>query len=218
MSKFNMKDYFQQIKKTVFILSVTANIVCMFIFFTPFTEQLYKPLIVDEPYEKSEVIVILSAGVYESGTLGFKTMVRIEKGIRLYRNNIASQIICAGGISVKKTNTTIARAMKELLILFGVPDEDILVQDETINTYRDISGIIDKYSDKYDFSKAIFVTSSYHTYRVKKILKKKKIDATVVSAHAWELKPKKWSERADLFREILREYAAICYFGMKGWI
>jgi len=41
--------------------------------------------------------------------------------------------------------------MKETLITYGVTNE-------TINTYNDITYLLNKYADKFDFNNSIFVT------------------------------------------------------------
>jgi len=180
--------------------------------------MLYKPLIVDETVGNSEVIVVLTCGGYDSGLPTFRTLVRLRKGLELYSRKVSDKIICAGGDQLIEAGISSSQSMKETLISYGVPDENILVQDETINTYNDITYLLNKYADKFDFDNSIFVTSSYHTYRTKKILEKKKIDASVVSAEPYELGAIYWSEKMDLFKEVAREYMAICYFKIRGYI
>ncbi len=199
-------------------MSVGINIFFAIILFTPLTEQLYKPLIVNEQPIKSEVIVVMSAGAYESGLPDFGTMVRLRKGLELYHNGWADRIICAGGIRYENINKSIAELMKQTLILYGVPPVNIKIQDETINTYNDIRYLTKNCEPDFDFNKAMFVTSSYHTYRVKRILHKMGLNASVISAEPFELMPTACSQRMDLFRNIIREYMAICYFKLRGYI
>ncbi|MDY6973373.1 MAG: YdcF family protein [Thermodesulfobacteriota bacterium] len=201
-----------------FSISVALNVFLAVVLFTPLTEQLYKPLIVDERPIKSDVIVVLSAGAYGSGLPDFETMVRLRKGLILYREGWADRIICAGGTRLGEEKESIAELMRETLILYGVPPESILTQDETINTYNDITYLLKKYQAAFDFNNAVFVTSSYHTYRVKKILKKKDLDSIVASVEPYELYPHVRSERPVLFCRIIREYLAICYFILRGYI
>lgn len=206
------------IRGIVIGISLSINLCLFIILFTPFTEQLYKPLIVDEPVKKSEVIVILTCGGYDSGLPTFRSLIRIRKGLELYNNNWADKIICAGGDRLVEAGISSAQAMKQTLISYGVQRENIFVQDETINTFNDITYLLKKFERNFNFNNAVFVTSSYHTYRTKKILEKKQIKASVISAEPYELNPVVWSEKMDLFKEVAREYMAICYFKIKGWI
>lgn len=206
------------VRKLVIGISLSINLFLIVIIFTPLTEQLYKPLIIDEKPEKSEVIVILSAGIYDDGLPDFGTMVRIRKGLELYRNHHADKIICAGGIKPEGLDISIAEAMKSTLVLHGVPAENVLTEDETINTYNDITYLLKKFESMFNFNNSIFVTSSYHTYRTKKILDKKRVTALIVSANPYELKPISRLERLSLFKSVIREYMALCYFKIQGWV
>lgn len=208
----------RRVKGFIFGSSVIFNMLIFAILFTPLTEQLYKPLKVSEQLQKSEVIVIPSGSGYECGALGFMTEVRLRKGLELYLDGWADKIICSGGSRFTGINKSIAELMRETLILYGVPPDDILTQDETINSYNDISYLLKKYEDNFDFNRSIFVTSSFHTYRVRQILRKKNIAVLVVSAEPYELRPRIWSERLELFRVVIREYLAICYFRLRGYI
>ena len=205
------------VRKIVIYTCLSINLFLIVILFTPLTELIYKPLIVNEKARKSEVIVILSAGIYNNGLPGFGTLVRLRKGLELYRNKLADKIICAGGIRAKGIDITIAEAMKKTLILYGIPDENILTEDETINTYNDITYLLKKFKSRFDFDNSIFVTSSYHTYRTRKILDKKEVNARVISANPYELEPISRLERLSLFKLVIREYMALCYFKLHGW-
>lgn len=208
----------KSVRNLILTASLTLNLFIAVIILTPMTEQLYKPLIVDEPVQKSEAIIVLSGCSYRTGLPAFMTLTRLRRCIELYRDQWADKIICLGGTRLKEIDKSIAEIMKETLILNGIPEEDILVQDETMNTYNDISRLLVKFNKEFDFNKAIFVTSSFHTYRVKKILEKKGIDAIVVSAEPYELYPHFKTSRLAFFRVVAREYLAICYFKIKGWI
>ena len=208
----------KSVRNLILTVSLMLNLCIAIIILTPLTEQLYKPLIIDEPLRKSEAIIVLSGCIYRSGLPAFMTLTRLRKARELYRNKWADKIICIGGTRLDKINKSVSEVMKETLILNGIAEEDILIQDETRNTYDDISRLLVKFDKEFDFNKTIFVTSSFHTYRVKKILEKKRINAIVVSAEPYELYPHFKTSRLALFRIVAREYLAICYFKIKGWI
>lgn len=214
MSKPDGKARF---KKNLIFLSLTINAIIAIILFTPLTEALYKPLIVDDTPLKSEAIVILASSVYQDGFPGFRTIARLMKGLDLFRQGYAPKIICIGG-KYSGINSSTAVSMKKTLILYGINKENILVQDNTLNTYYDLSAVLEKFKNDFNFNRVIFVTSSYHTYRVKKVLEKKGIQPLIVSANKYELNPQLWAERWGLFREVAREYIAIVYFKLRGWI
>jgi uncharacterized SAM-binding protein YcdF (DUF218 family) len=206
------------IKNIIIVFSLIINLIMAVIFFTPLTEELYKPLLVNEPLRKSEAIIVLSGDGYSCGVLGMLTMTRINKALEVYRDKWADEILCVGGKWFPKINKSISEVMKEYLILYGIPEKNISVCDETNGTYYDINYMLKKFDKRFNFNNAIFVTSSFHTYRVKRILQKQGIKAIVVSAEQYELYPNFWATRFDLFKIIVREYLAIFCSKIKGWI
>jgi uncharacterized SAM-binding protein YcdF (DUF218 family) len=206
------------IKRLVIIVSLILNVGLAIVLFTPLSEQLHKGLIFNEEPKESQVIVVLSGGFHEPGIPGHQTCIRLLKGLEIYRDGWADNIICAGGTRLESNGKSVAQVMKETLVLWGVPEGNVLVQDESINTYNDITYLLNKFAGQFDFDQALFVTSAYHTYRVKRILDKKNLQSAVISASPWELHPYVWTERLDLFRKVAREYGAICYFWLRDWI
>lgn len=185
---------------------------------SPIVELLYRPLTVNDLPEQCEAIVILSSDFFDSGLPALRTYTRLTKGHELYRKGLAPLIVCAGGNRIPATENSFAGAMKQTLVSWGVAEKAVLVQDETINTYNDIRYLTQRSGMKINFNRTVFVTSSYHTLRVKMILNKMGLRAKVVSADPIEMHPNNWSIRVDFFREVLREYGALVYFKCKGWI
>jgi len=188
------------------------------VYFTPLSEYLHSTLYREEKPKKSDVIVILSGGMYKSGTLTFDSIIRIKKGFELYKSNMAAFIICTGGLVSLETNKSIAEAMREALLLYGVPVNKVLVQDDTINTYNDITAVIKRYKDSFNFNNSLFVTSAYHTFRTKKILQAKGISARVIASEAYEQYPSGWFERSYFFWSVAREFLSIIYFKLNGYM
>lgn len=182
-------------------------------------KALIMPLVTDEPLESHhEAIVILSCNVYRGDILGIRSHVRILKGLELFQKGIAPRIICTGGIRPDSNGRSIAATMKQSLVRYGVPQTAIFIQDRTRNTYDDLADTIRLFNSRIEFDKAIFVTSSYHTYRVRKMLNALNTKGRVVSAAPIELFPLTWTIRLDSLREVVREYLAIAYSFLLGKI
>lgn len=214
----------KKVKFTIFILSLFLNSCLFIILFTPITELLYKPLIVDEKPQKSEVIVILSSTDAFDTTNGFpdfSTLARLQKGLQLYRDGYADKIICTGGSKLKSTQKSYAQIMKDTLLLYGIPENDIHIQDDiegNWNYYKNLLEMVKTFKGKYDFDNSIIVTSSQNTYRIKKLFLKQNIKAIVVSAEKYALRPSNWHERFGLFRDVANEYWAVSLFYALGRI
>ncbi|MBF0193642.1 MAG: YdcF family protein [Magnetococcales bacterium] len=200
-------------------LSILAWLGVAVILFTPLTEILYKPLIVDEPPGQGEVIVVFSSGFFPDDLPDFATSVRLRRGVELYRKGVAPKILCLGGGWFSKEGLTLSQAMaQELRNHYYIPAEDIIALSETDHTYDDITSMVAKFGDQFNFNNAVYVSSAYHTFRIKKILLKKGITGPVVAAAAYELYPRKAIERIYSFRKVSREYAAIIYSWLFGWL
>jgi len=215
-----MHDVKSSIKSVLIQAGIVCNLFIFVVLFLPVTEILYKPLMHDDIISSSkyQAIVVLAAGMYRSGSPDYRTLVRLKKGQELYRQGKADKIICIGGIMAGNPSKSIAVVMKDTLVAHGIVPQDIFVDDGTTHTYNDISHMLDKFGKDIDFNSAIFVTSSYHTFRVKKILEKKRLRAQVASAEPYELYPHEITERVGLFAEVIREYVAVGYSWLKGWI
>ncbi|MBF0428935.1 MAG: hypothetical protein HQL94_08440, partial [Magnetococcales bacterium] len=95
------------------------NLIVASILFTPLTEMLAQPLIVDEPVRPSPVAVVFSAGWVTPNIMDYRTLIRLQKGLELYKTGLAKKIICLGGIALpdqKGNPFTIAQGMKNMLL------------------------------------------------------------------------------------------------------
>lgn len=210
------------IKRIIILISLIVNIGLCIILFTPVTEIMHKIIMVSDTPRKSDVIVILSSAFpfnTERGLPGLSTLVRLERGLELYRSGYADKIIALGGIQIKRAKKTTGQLMKERLLLYGVPEEDIILHDDIRGTseyYDNLMLMLEKYKNKVDFNRALFVTSAEHSYRIKKCLLKKLKDPIVVTSEPYELAPD-WGRRFHLFRRVVNEILfAIPEFYFKG--
>ncbi len=206
------------ISKSFTFVSHTLVVGVVVVLFTPFVEFLVKPLIIDEEPQPSNVIIVLSSDFYKSGLPDMETLVRLRKAIQLVEAGWATKIICAGGLWLDDQSLSIAQSMKDTLVINGRDASDILVYDDTINTYNDIHGVLRKYSQTFNLDDSLIVTSAYHTRRVKLILKKMGLKSRVISAEPIELMPRAWSSRLPTFHAVVREYLALLYFKSLGYI
>ena len=203
---------------------IAFTLILLTIFFSPLNEWTYKALMVNTPipFTKGEVIVICSSNFpfdTPNGLPDLSTLVRMDKGIRLYREGYADKIIAFGGIEIPGTGKTTGQAMKERLILYGVPEADIIVQDEVkgrIPYYENILNMMYRYKNDIDFNKAIFVSSNDQSLRLYLCLRSEIREPVVVTGEPYELHAD-WGRRLHLFRRIANEIlVAIPRFYITG--
>lgn len=173
-----------------------------------------KPLITNEAPQKSDVIIILGGGVDKDiHDTGPAVDQRLDKGIELWQNRYADNIIVAGGL-VKKTGYTEADKLMDYVLAKGVPASDIIKESQSLSTYENALFSQEIMKQK-GWQTALVTTSDYHTKRACKIFRKLNMNVKCVAASVPQDRP---SYKLDYFRAILREYAATVYYWLKGYI
>jgi uncharacterized SAM-binding protein YcdF (DUF218 family) len=205
---------YQKIKHNLLKVYIGFSVIILFclftILFTPATRMMHQILATGDQPRKSEAIVVLcSVFPYatDDGLPCLSTLVRLEKGLQLYRKGYADKIIVFGGIIIPKAQKTIAQAMKERLLLYGVPESDILVHDDIPGAwgyYDNLMLLFEKYKDRFDFLKVMFVTSAENSFRIRKSLEKIINHPIIVLSEQYEYEAD-WGQRFQLFRRAANE-------------
>lgn len=203
-------------------LSLTANVGLLIILFSPLNAWMHRALATGDAPRPSQAVVVLSS-VFpfqtEQGMLGLSTSTRLRKGLELYRQGLADKIIVFGGTRIKSANKSMGQAMKERLLLNGVPEADIIVHDDIPGGwqyYDNLMLLFSKYEDTYDFSQVMFVTSAEQSWRIRKCLEKKLDHPIIVLSEPYEVVAD-WGRRFNLFRRAANEiFAAIPLFYFAG--
>ena len=103
--------------------------------------------------ELSDAIIIISGG---------ETTQRVSEGVRLYKERWAPLLIMSG--AARDEGTSNALAMKKMAISAGVPEKNVVVEEEATNTFENalkVKNII----QAQKITKMILVTSPYHQRR-----------------------------------------------------
>ncbi len=185
--------------------------------FTGFDTLLTYPLETNEGVLKADVIIVLGGGVVkDTKSLPWSVQERARKGIELYQEKYARNMILAGGL-VKGASYTESEIMRAYVEILGVAPGDIFEEKSSSSTYENAvfsKGIM----ENNNWHTALLVTSDYHTKRACKVFKKLEIDVVCLSAP-----PDKVFEN-DAFRNlidarsIIREYLATFYYLIRGYI
>jgi len=108
-----------------------------------------------EPLSKADTIVVVSGG---------QTTTRAEKGIELYKQGLAKNIIFSG--DAYGDGPSNASAMREQAIQAGVPASQIFTDTDSQNTYQNAINS-KKLLENNNSEKIILVTSPYHQRRTR---------------------------------------------------
>jgi len=107
---------------------------------------------------------------------------RLLQGIELYKKGIIKKIVFTGGSgSVIERNKIEANYIKNFLINIGIPNNDIIIENESRNTYENAlftKNIIGAETNRTD----LLITSGYHMRRSAACFKKQGFSFDVYSA------------------------------------
>ena len=140
-----------------------------------------------------DCILILGAGIWGDKPSPMLED-RLEEGIKLYKDGIASKIIMSGDHGREEYDEV--NIMKEYAIEQGVPSEDIFMDHAGFSTYESIY----RAKEIFDADNIVIVTQEYHLYRALYIADKLDVNTYGVNSD-----PRKYS--GQTFRE-LREILA----------
>lgn len=103
---------------------------------------------------------------------------RVETAVREYKNKRFEKVIFMGGVNgvSNQDNSEVAEAikMKNLAIELGVPEEDILLDTTSNNTFENVDNAIELIKNELpSVNNITIITSEFHLKRCYSILKKK---------------------------------------------
>ncbi len=188
--------------------------------FSPVINLLYYPLDVPPRLEKADAILLLSAEAYDDDILGRCSYQRMHKAFKLYKEKYAPVILVSGGVPFeagKHLQKSRAEIIKNHLQSMGVPENSIYLEDQSQNTYENLL-FADAIGKKNGWRKYLLVTSGYHMFRSLKTAAKLGIIVSPMPVINYEKDINHFVIRARFVLDILREYAAIVYFKLRGWI
>lgn len=160
---------------------------------------------------------------------------RIGFAAKLYREGKGPFIVVSGGF-IEFFGSTVPEsdAMKELLMAQGVPEEAIVLESRSRNTYENAL-YVREIADELGFNQILLVTSGLHMPRSVAIFQKQGFEVipapvdflatwgeegrtAEVGVDGWLLKVFPNSERLDFSTRALREYIGIFVYWLRGWL
>lgn len=139
-----------------------------------------------------DCILILGAGIWGNSPSPM-LQDRLEEGIRLYKEGVASKIIMSGDHGQEGYDEV--NVMKEYAINKNIPSEDIFMDHAGFSTYESIY----RAKKVFDADKILIISQEYHLYRALYIADKLDIDAYGVNSDPQSYSGQVYRE----FREIL---------------
>ncbi|MBN1267675.1 MAG: YdcF family protein [Anaerolineales bacterium] len=185
-----------------------------------------------EQVDDVQAIVVLGGGsiTYQArgevlNALSEQSSLRVLEGARLYKLLDNPKVIVSGGVSQEPGRVTPeSLALRDGLIMLGVPAEMILLESEAGNT-QEHPLKLEEILGLHGVTRFILVTSPPHMYRAMEVFQAAGMDP-VPSVGVWhsdELqnptigwRPNSRSLYAS--QVAIREYLALGYYRLQGWL
>ena len=133
---------------------------------------------------------------------------RIDQAVTLYNNHYASKILMSGGTD-KGDNVNEAETMKNIAMADGIPKSDILVENESTSTYKNLV-FSQKILNGADLHSAIIITDPSTNARAGLVASK--------LYYVYSLSPDMSSPCLHVRDYVFREPLAIIYYFLTGKI
>jgi uncharacterized SAM-binding protein YcdF (DUF218 family) len=144
--------------KTLLTLIALAGAVV--VFHRPLLNAAGRYLIVADPIEKADVIVVLSGGRRDE---------RVRQAADLYREEYASKVLLSGGEALM--DLPIPHLQRLQARKNGIPESALLFESASTSTAEQAK-FLRPLLEQHGFRRAIVVTSSYHTRRTRYLFHK----------------------------------------------
>lgn len=164
-----------------------------------------------ENAEPSDVIIVLGSGLRRDGRPGDALLRRSVWGARLYADGLADSVICTGGIGNGQSRSE-ASACREVLIREGVPEEAIVIEEQSKSTEENAIYARALMLDN-DWASAVLVTDGFHMLRANWIFNSQFDDERL--HHTRSPVPRDWIRDFYYSRHSKREVIALQWQAFK---
>lgn len=179
----------------LFIAAVIYGSICFvsFMFYTLFLQII--PVKRDFDY-----VIILGAGLIQGDKVSKLLGDRLDKAIQIYQKDPTPPVLIPSGGQGKDETRAEADAMADYLISHGIPEDHIIRENKSINTWQNLTNCKKIIDEQPGRKYTVVVTSNYHVYRALRYAKDIGLKCTGVGSH---VAPYYWPSA------LIREFAAI---------
>ncbi|MCK8816797.1 YdcF family protein [Natroniella sulfidigena] len=130
-------------------------------------EERFSPITEEELFEREDTVIVVLGGGVVRGTpqgeeIGKTTLTRLYGGWQLH-NQTGFDLAVSGGVPPGVAGLSEAEIMRDVLVDWGVGDQQIITEGESLNTWLNAANTTALLSDEYD--RIILVTSATHMRR-----------------------------------------------------
>lgn len=155
-------------------------------------------LVVEDPIEKSDVIIVLSGGREDE---------RVRQGAELYRQGYGAWVLLSGGEKVQGRSTHDLQRAQALG--HGVPESVLLFEENSTSTAEQ-ARLLRPILEQRGFRRAIIVTSNFHTRRTRYLFRHvfagSPVESRIYPVHDDFFSPDRWWTRDWDSEQLVLEY------------
>ena len=210
--KGSLRRSFRQLSVTVLGAVLSIGL----LFYSPVIWWLASPLRIEETPRRVDAIVVLGAGVGETGSPGKSTLERARYGAELFHKGFAPYLIFSSGYIYTYQE---AEDMKLVATSLGVPPAAIILETDSASTYESVRNV-KEILEKKRWHSILLVSAPYHMRRVASVFQKSGGDIQTVyiplprSDFYSRGRRVKWEQICALSHEAF----GILYYWWKGYL
>lgn len=152
----------------------------------------------DEQFVPAQAIVVLGAAQFD-GRPSAVLRSRLDTAYEVYRVGLAPLIIVTGG-KEDGDRFTEAQASRDYLIDKGVPQTDIILENNGRDTWAQIQGV-DGILEERDLDRVLIVSDGFHLFRAKAMADRVGIQAYAIASDESPIEPNTMKEFGFMVRE-----------------
>lgn len=198
-----------------FRLGLLAGVVLVFtttylVNATPIADWMVSPLLVRDSAGPVDAIVVLGAGLTAECAPNQHGVRRVLLAVRQWRTQRSALVLITGGTGA---SCPVAEAMARLARELGVPDDQVRVETASRNTHENalLSASLLR---GWGISQVLLVTDRLHMKRAVAAFADAGVQVHPASVPIYE----GHEDNVSMLSAGLREYAALAYYRMRGWI
>lgn len=124
-----------------------------------------------------DYIIIHGCGLINGERISPLLRGRVDKAVKVYQKSKGAAKLVASGGQGRDEKISEAQAMKNYLLEIGIPEADIILEDQSKTTYENLKNVRDLLDTDGQKRRYIFVTNNYHVFRTSLFARKLKMKA-----------------------------------------
>ncbi len=177
-------------KRKYAIKSLYLGVSLLFIFSNPFVFNIVSSFWEAEPIPISSIDSSYDYAIILGGFSSYNKKIpqqyllnergdRLTSTLSLYFSKKVKKIWISGGASqIWEKTPSEAILVRDFLLQMGIPEEDIILEKDSKNTYENALFSRQMMEDRQENPKCLLITSAFHMPRAKRLFRKQKIDVT----------------------------------------